>query len=106
MEPDFGRHEWGAGKQVQVEFVSANPTGPLHVGNGWWASYGDALCRLLEFTGHDVKREYYVNDTGGQIRSLRDSLLARRRRDPVPEEGYQGEYVSDLAQLYDEVDDL
>src|SRR3989442_6729432 len=104
MEPDFGRHEWGAGKQVQVEFVSANPTGPLHVGNGWWASYGDALCRLLEFTGHDVKREYYVNDTGGQIPSLGPTLLARRPRDPLPGQGYQGAEASGLGNLYHRTD--
>ena len=64
------------GERVQLEFVSANPTGPVHVGNGWFASYGDALGRLLTRTGHEVSREYYVNDTGGQIRTLGASLLA------------------------------
>ena len=106
MDPSFGTAGWGAGERVQVEFVSANPTGPLHVGNGWWASYGDAVCRMLEATGHAVTREYYVNDTGGQIRWLGESLLARRRGEGVPEEGYQGEYVADLAKEYDGPDEV
>ena len=69
----------GHGERVQVEFISANPTGPIHVGNGWWGSYGDALARVLARAGYRVSREYYVNDTGGQIRTLGESLLARRR---------------------------
>ncbi len=93
--PDLGR-----GATVQVEFVSANPTGPLHVGNGWLGSYGDAVGRLLQRCGWQVTREYYVNDTGGQIRSLGTSLLARRRGESVPEGGYQGDYVADLASRY------
>ncbi|MGH9102811.1 MAG: arginine--tRNA ligase [Acidimicrobiales bacterium] len=96
----FARQDLGRGERVQVEFVSANPTGPLHVGNGWLASYGDALARLLGRCGWAVEREYYVNDTGGQIRALGRSLLARRRGEAVPEGGYQGEYVSTLAALY------
>ena len=64
---DFGRHEWGAGKQVQVEFVSANPTGPLHVGNGWWASYGDALCRLLEATGAATDKAFSPAERSGSV---------------------------------------
>ena len=67
-----------------VEFVSANPPCPLHVGNGWSASYGDSLARLLARTGHSVSREYYVNDTGGQIRVLGESLLARRNGEKLP----------------------
>ena len=89
--------ELGGGERVQIEFVSANPTGPLHVGNGWLGSYGDALARVMSRCGWEVKREFYVNDTGGQIRLLGESLLARRRGDVVPEEGYQGEYVTQLA---------
>ncbi len=94
------------GERVQLEFVSANPTGPVHVGNGWFASYGDALGRLLTRTGHEVSREYYVNDTGGQIRTLGASLLAHRRGEPVPEGGYPGQYVADLAARYDGADDV
>ena len=96
----------GAGERVQIEFVSANPTGPLHVGNGWLGSYGDALGRVMSRCGWDVKREYYINDTGGQIRLLGESLLARRRGDVVPDEGYQGEYVTELAGKYDGSEDV
>ncbi|MGO8721473.1 MAG: arginine--tRNA ligase [Acidimicrobiales bacterium] len=96
----------GAGERVQIEFVSANPTGPLHVGNGWLGSYGDALGRVMSRCGWEVSREYYVNYTGGQIRILGESLLARRRGDVVPEEGYQGEYVTQLASRYDGPDDV
>ena len=96
----------GGGEHVQIEFVSANPTGPLHVGNGWLGSYGDALGRVMSRCGWDVKREFYVNDTGGQIRLLGESLLARRRGDVAPEEGYQGEYVTQLAQEYEGPEDV
>ncbi len=102
----YARFDLGKGERVQVEFVSANPTGPLHVGNGWWGAYGDSVARLLERCGWSVSREYYVNDTGGQIRRLGESLLARRRGDPVPDEGYQGAYVADLARAYDGPDDV
>jgi arginyl-tRNA synthetase len=105
-EQGYGRHDFGAGERVQLEFVSANPTGPIHVGNGWFASYGDALGRLLTRCGHEVTREYYVNDTGGQIRKLGASLLAHRNGEPVPEDGYPGQYVADLAASYDGADDV
>ncbi len=102
---DYAHHDTGNGERVQLEFVSANPTGPLHVGNGWLCSYGDALARILTRCGWSVSREYYVNDTGGQIRRLGESLLARRRGEVVPDEGYQGEYVAELARAYDGPDD-
>lgn len=102
----YGRHDFGAGERVMVEFVSANPTGPLHVGNGWFASYGDSVARLLERTGHVVSREYYVNDTGGQIRMLGESLLARRDGRPLPERGYPSGFVKGLASAYDGPDDV
>jgi arginyl-tRNA synthetase len=105
-EDDYARPDVGHGERVQVEFLSANPTGPIHVGNGWWGSYGDALARVLARSGHQVSREYYVNDTGGQIRTLGESLLARHRGDEVPEGGYQGAYVTELAQVYDGPDDV
>ena len=79
---------------VNVEFVSANPTGPLHVGNARGAFVGDLLSRVLEAGGQRVTREYYFNDSGGQIRNLGASVAALRRGDPVPEDGYQGEYVA------------
>jgi arginyl-tRNA synthetase len=103
---EYARHRIGAGERVQVEFVSANPTGPIHVGNGWWCAYGDALARVMEHCGWRVSREYYVNDTGGQIRQLGESLLTRRRGEEVPEEGYRGAYVTDLARDYDGPDDV
>ncbi len=96
-EEAYARPDVGHGERVQVEFISANPTGPIHVGNGWWGSYGDALARVLARAGHEVSREYYVNDTGGQIRTLGESLLARRSGRDVPEGGYSGEYVTELA---------
>jgi len=101
---DFGRDALPHGERLKmnVEFVSVNPTGPLHVGHARYASYGDALCRIFAFVGHDVTREFYVNDYGTQMLRFGQSLAARygQRLDldtPVPEEGYQGEYLLDLA---------
>jgi arginyl-tRNA synthetase len=105
-EAGYARHAFGTGGRVQVEFVSANPTGPIHVGNGWFASYGDSVARLLERCGYDVSREYYVNDTGGQIRLLGESVLARRGGRPVPEGGYPSAFVKGLASAYDGPDDI
>ncbi len=85
-------------ERILVEFVSANPTGPLHVGGGRHAAYGDALVRLLEANGHEVEREYYVNDAGGQIDRFAASIAARMRGAEVPEDGYEGEYVTELAE--------
>ena len=84
-------------RSVNVEFVSANPTGPLHVGNARGAFVGDLLSRVLEAGGQRVTREYYFNDSGGQIRNLGASVAALRRGEPVPEDGYHGDYVHDLA---------
>jgi arginyl-tRNA synthetase len=83
---------------VNVEFVSANPTGPMTAAGGRHAAYGDALARLLEFGGHDVSREYYINDFGSQIRRLGESIQARARGEELPEGGYEGAYVAELAQ--------
>ncbi len=98
----FGPRPLGARRRVQVEFVSANPTGPLHFGHARGAVVGDVLCRLLLATGHEVVREYYVNDAGNQIELLGRSVYARYqqlagRPAEVPEEGYGGEYVRDVA---------
>lgn len=105
-EKDYARLEHGVGERVQIEFVSANPTGPIHVGNGWFASYGDSAGRLLERCGYDVSREYYVNDTGGQIRLLGATVLARKAGEPVPEGGYPSGFVKGLASAYDGPDDV
>ena len=84
-------------ERILIEFVSANPTGPLVAASGRHAAYGDALARLLSFCGHAVEREYYFNDAGGQIRLLGESVRARARGEEVPEGGYQGSYVAELA---------
>jgi arginyl-tRNA synthetase len=89
------------GERILIEFVSANPTGPMHVGHARNAAYGDALARLLAACGHDVSREFYVNDAGSQIRKLGESVLALARGEPVPEDGYKGEYVQALVHLAD-----
>ena len=84
-------------RSVVVEFVSANPTGPLTVASGRHAAYGDALARVLEFAGERVDREYYLNDIGGQIRLFGDSIAARIGGEPIPEGGYEGDYVAELG---------
>jgi arginyl-tRNA synthetase len=93
---------WGSGtalerERIVIEFVSANPTGPVTAASGRHAAYGDALARLLEFAGHDVSREYYFNDAGAQLIRLGESIRARARGEPVPEDGYPGAYVAELA---------
>jgi arginyl-tRNA synthetase len=84
-------------ERVQVEMVSANPTGPLHVAHGRNGAYGDAVARLFAFAGHAVEREYYYNDSGGQMDRFRASVDAARRGEDPPEDGYRGAYVDDLA---------
>src|SRR5262249_9034239 len=107
----YGRSQVGAGRRVQVEFVSANPTGPLHIGHGRGAVIGDTTARLLTAAGYDVEREYYVNDAGRQMDILGRSTWARYRQRcgqdaPLPEEGYPGEYLLEVAdRLYAEVGD-
>jgi arginyl-tRNA synthetase len=94
---EYGGAPAGTGERVLVEFVSANPTGPLTAAGGRHAAYGDALARILEFRGDQVEREYYINDHGTQVRKLGESIRARARGEDVPEGGYEGEYVRDLA---------
>ena len=101
----FGCNTFGAGRRVQVEFVSANPTGPLHVGHGRGAAVGDSICRLLAATGWDVASEFYYNDAGAQIQNLALSVQARCQgltpEDPAwPADGYRGDYIAELAQAY------
>ena len=96
--PEFGRSQMGAGSKVNVEFVSANPTGPMHVGHVRGAVFGDALARLLAFSGHDVTREYYINDGGAQVDVLARSAYERYREanglEPEIREGlYPGDYL-------------
>jgi arginyl-tRNA synthetase len=101
----YGHSTEGDGRQVNVEFVSANPTGPLHVGHGRQAALGDAIASLLETTGWTVAREFYYNDAGAQITNLTASVLARIRElagDPlaIPEGGYHGEYIGEIAERF------
>ncbi len=101
----FGRCDDGKGRKVQVEFVSANPTGPLHVGHGRGAAVGDTLCRLLEAAGWNVTAEFYYNDAGQQINNLANSVQARCKGlgpedNSWPEDGYRGEYIVDVAKSY------
>ncbi len=98
----FGRSHAGAGKKIQVEFVSANPTGPLHVGHGRGAAYGSAVADLLEAVGFEVDREYYVNDAGRQMDILATSIWLRYLEEcgevvPFPSNGYRGEYIREIA---------
>jgi arginyl-tRNA synthetase len=94
----FGGSGADVSQRVLIEFVSANPTGPLVAASGRHAAYGDALARILAYHGHSVWREYYFNDAGNQIRLLGESVRARARGEEVPEGGYQGEYVRELAE--------
>jgi len=101
----YGRSDVGQGRPVNVEFVSANPTGPLHVGHGRQAALGDAIASLLEWTGWRVSREFYYNDGGGQITNLAHSVQARiaqlrGRTVAIPEGGYHGEYIREIAERY------
>jgi arginyl-tRNA synthetase len=94
----YGRTDVLAGQKLNLEFVSANPTGPVTLGSTRWAAVGDALARLLEASGADVSREYYVNDAGAQIERFGRSLQAVALGRPVPDDGYQGDYVQAVAQ--------
>jgi arginyl-tRNA synthetase len=107
----YGRQLPEQPERVQVEFVSANPTGPANAATGRHAAYGDSLARILSFAGHEVEREYYVNDYGTQVRRFGESIQARARGEAPPEDGYQGDYVTDLASRIEgaadaDVDDL
>jgi arginyl-tRNA synthetase len=93
----YGRTTTMAGHRFNLEFISANPTGPLHLGHVRWAAVGDALARVLEASGADVTREYYFNDAGVQIDRYAQSLLAAVKGEPTPEGGYGGEYIGDIA---------
>ncbi|MFZ2448525.1 MAG: arginine--tRNA ligase [Syntrophobacteraceae bacterium] len=101
----YGRQDTGAGEKIQVEFVSANPTGPLHIGHGRGAAIGDVLANILEARGYDVQREYYINDAGNQMDTLGRSLYYRYRQElgdeiEFPDNHYRGEYMRDLAREF------
>jgi arginyl-tRNA synthetase len=94
---EYGRSDTLAKERVNLEFVSANPTGPVHVGHTRWAALGDALGRVLTAAGADVTREYYLNDAGVQIDRFAESLRASVLGEPAPEDGYTGDYIDDIA---------
>ncbi len=105
VNDQFGRSNAGNGERVNVEFVSANPTGPLHVGHGRQAALGDAISTLLEWTGWRVSREFYYNDAGVQIENLADSVMARidalrGGSSPIPDGGYHGDYIREIAERF------
>ena len=93
----FGSGSADPPERIQVELVSANPTGPITVASARNGAYGDAVARLLEFAGHEVEREYYYNDAGAQMERFRESVEAIRRGEEPPEDGYRGDYVAELA---------
>ncbi len=97
--PDYGAGSAAAPERVQVELVSANPTGPITVASGRNGAYGDSVARLLAYAGHEVEREYYYNDAGRQMELFRESVEAIRRGEEPPEDGYRGEYMQELAAL-------
>ncbi len=97
--PAYGARDIGRGERLQVEFASINPTGPLHIGHGRGAILGDSICRILEFTGHAVQREYYVNSDNTQTRKFGASVYARLHGQEPPEGGYTGDYVTELAEM-------
>jgi arginyl-tRNA synthetase len=102
----YARLHLGGDTRVNIEFVSANPNGPLHAGHGRGAAYGDSVARIMERAGFDVTREFYLNDRGVQMQRYAESLLARKRGEPVPEDGYAGGYVADwAAEMPDDVAD-
>ena len=104
---NYGKNKTGNGKKINVEYVSANPTGILHVGHGRGATYGDSLTRILSFSGYDVVREYYINDAGNQINNLAISIFERYKeicgeKGEIPEDGYHGKEIISIAQgIYD-----
>jgi arginyl-tRNA synthetase len=95
--PKYGTSDSLQGRTVNVEFISANPTGPLHLGHTRWAAVGDALARVLSAAGASVTREFYINDRGNQMDKFGASLKAAAHGEPIPEDGYHGEYILDLA---------
>ena len=98
LAESYGRNDSLAGTNLNLEFVSANPTGPIHLGGTRWAAVGDSLARVFEFNGAKVTREYYFNDHGAQIDRFSRSLMAAAKGDAAPEDGYAGQYITEIAQ--------
>jgi arginyl-tRNA synthetase len=98
----YGRNDAQAGQRINVEFISANPTGPLHLGHTRWAVLGDAIGRVLAAAGAEVTREFYINDRGVQMNHFADSIIASALGQPTPEDGYAGGYIDDLAKMVED----
>ena len=93
----YGHSQVRSGHRINLEFVSLNPTGPIHAGGGRWVAVGDALANLLAAQGAEVHREYYLNDAGNQLDTFAASLFARYRGEEPPDDGYHGEYLVEMA---------
>jgi arginyl-tRNA synthetase len=106
LTENFGKNDALSGRKILLEYVSANPTGPLHIGHGRWAAIGDSMKRILKFCGADVFAEFYVNDAGNQIELLNQSVSAVRESKPIPENGYHGEYIKEIAAIDGEPKDI
>lgn len=96
---DFGKNDALNNKKVLLEYVSVNPTGPMHIGHGRWAAIGDSMARIMRFCGAELTTEFYINDAGNQINMLNDSVEAVKNGKEVPENGYHGDYIKDIAKL-------
>jgi len=103
---DFSQNAFAGKERVLLEYVSANPTGPLHIGHGRWAALGDSLRRLLAWTGYKVDTEFYINDAGSQINNLLNTVKALKEGKAIPENGYAGSYVKDLLTSQDPVEEI
>lgn len=99
---EWGRNDSRRGEKLLLEYVSANPTGPLHIGHGRWAAIGDSMARILRFSGADVHTEFYINDAGNQIKKLNESVFAAKEGREIPEDGYHGDYIKEIADQADE----
>ena len=97
LQGDYSKIDIGQGKKVLIEYVSANPTGPLHIGHGRWAAIGDTLKKMLNYCGFSADSEYYINDAGVQVKKLRQSIDAVKQGQNIPEDGYHGKYIDELA---------
>lgn len=99
LNKNFSPHYPSSDHPILLEYVSANPTGPLHIGHGRWAVIGSTLAKLLLYTNHDVVTEFYVNDAGNQIKKLHESVNAVKESKPIPENGYKGDYIYKIAKM-------
>lgn len=105
-DENYGRNTADNKMKILLEYISANPTGPLHIGHGRWAAIGSALSNILKYVGHSVTQEFYVNDAGEQIKKLNESVKAVKEGKEIPEDGYHGEYIKDLVKIDGEPKDI